>query len=139
VTKPTRPQASHSGPALVVVSAILFSGKAILVKLAYPYGIDAISLLALRMAFSLPIFVVMSIAYERAWRREHHQKSTPLRDRATVAALGCIGYYLASYFCHRDSNDSTRRWNATHRAEPSGHRKHGRSGVDHRSCARLSR
>jgi drug/metabolite transporter (DMT)-like permease len=40
---------------LAVFAAIGFSFKAILVKLAYPYGVDAISLLALRMLFSLPV------------------------------------------------------------------------------------
>ncbi len=99
MTSDARPSSSTTGLALVVASAILFSGKAILVKLAYPYGIDAITLLALRMAMSLPIFLAMSVGYELAWRRAGHAASspTPARDRASVAALGFMGYYLASY------------------------------------------
>jgi hypothetical protein len=42
-----------------VLAAVGFSGKAILVKLAYRYGVDAETLLALRMAFSLPFFLVL--------------------------------------------------------------------------------
>ena len=40
--------------------AIAFSGKAIIVKLAYRYGVDAVTLIMLRMLFALPLFV--------AWR-----------------------------------------------------------------------
>jgi drug/metabolite transporter (DMT)-like permease len=43
-----------------VLAAVGFSFKAILVKLAYRYGVDAETLLALRMAFSLPFFLGMA-------------------------------------------------------------------------------
>ena len=36
--------------------ALLFSSKAIIVKLAYRHGVDALTLLALRMLFSAPLF-----------------------------------------------------------------------------------
>ena len=49
--------AHRNGMALAVLAAFGFSFKAILVKLAYPYGVEAITLLALRMAFALPAFV----------------------------------------------------------------------------------
>ncbi len=102
MTPETRPSTSArtstaTGLALVVGSAILFSGKAILVKLAYPYGVDAITLLALRMAMSLPIFVAISVACELSWQAKDPPVATPARDRASVAALGFMGYYLASY------------------------------------------
>lgn len=45
------------GLALAGVAAFGFSFKAILIKLAYPYGVDAVTLLALRMSFALPIFL----------------------------------------------------------------------------------
>jgi drug/metabolite transporter (DMT)-like permease len=80
------------GIALVVLSAILFSAKAIFVKLAYPYGVDAITLLSLRMAMALPFFVVIAAITER-----RHEGTTTRRDRALVALLGAIGYWLASY------------------------------------------
>jgi len=45
------------GAGLALLAALGFSLKAIFVKLAYPYGVDAITLLALRMGFSLPLFL----------------------------------------------------------------------------------
>ncbi len=42
------------GLLFAVAGAVGFSFKAILVKLAYRYGVDAETLLALRMAFSDP-------------------------------------------------------------------------------------
>ncbi|MBK6946891.1 MAG: hypothetical protein IPH16_01375 [Haliscomenobacter sp.] len=41
---------------LILVSALCFSAKAVLIKMAYRYEVDSISLLTLRMAFALPIF-----------------------------------------------------------------------------------
>ena len=36
-----------------------FRSRTVLVKLAYPYGVDPVGLLALRMAFALPFFLLM--------------------------------------------------------------------------------
>ena len=81
----------------MLLGAVLFSTKAVMVKLALPYGIDAISLLLLRMLFALPIYVAIAV-----WL---HRRSTNRVDRPPVAAhlpqliaLGMVGYYLASYF-----------------------------------------
>ncbi len=83
--------ATHrAGVALAVVAALGFSFKAILVKLAYPYGVDAITLLALRMAFALPVFL---------WVGFSASKNAPAlsrRDWLAVALLGVLGYYGAS-------------------------------------------
>ena len=75
-----------------VLAAVGFSFKAILVKLAYRYGVDAETLLALRMACSLPFFLGM------AWIGVGRSASalTP-RDGAWLFGLGLLGYYLASY------------------------------------------
>lgn len=73
--------------------AVLFSTKAILVKLAFrETSIDAISLLALRMLFSLPFFLAA------AWlaTREEKQRLTR-RQWAAVAFLGLMGYYVSSW------------------------------------------
>ena len=43
------------------VGAVCFSGKAVIVKLAYAYEVDPVSLLALRMLFSLPFFIVIGL------------------------------------------------------------------------------
>lgn len=85
-------RARRLGIAFAVLGALGFSFKAILVKLAYRHGVDAETLLALRMAFSLPLFAAMgALASRRA--------GTALagRDWAWLAALGFLGYYLASY------------------------------------------
>jgi drug/metabolite transporter (DMT)-like permease len=81
------------GTVFALVAAIGFSAKAILVKLAYIDSVDAITLLALRMAFSLPFFLVVAA---RANRNKHSQRLTG-KDKLAVIGLGLIGYYLASY------------------------------------------
>jgi drug/metabolite transporter (DMT)-like permease len=83
-----------SGFLIAFFGAILFSTKAILVKLAYrDTGVDAVTLLALRMIFSLPFFLVS------AWvvsGRTENQKFTD-RQWVYVAIVGCLGYYVSSY------------------------------------------
>lgn len=82
--------AYRGGIALALVAAFGFSFKAILIKLAYPYGVDAVTLLALRMAFALPVFLWVGFAASR--------KAPALspRDWGAVAVLGLLGYYGAS-------------------------------------------
>ncbi|WP_184709269.1 DMT family transporter [Comamonas odontotermitis] len=77
--------------ACAVVGAIAFSGKAIIVKLAYRYGVDAVTLIMYRMLFALPLFVVM------AWWAGRGKPALSLRDWLGSAALGFSGYYLASF------------------------------------------
>jgi drug/metabolite transporter (DMT)-like permease len=50
-----------SGLLLAAVGSIAFSGKAIIVKLAYRHGIDAVTLLMLRMLFAFPLFLAMAL------------------------------------------------------------------------------
>lgn len=90
---PTRPGHPWSGIALALFGAIAFSGKAIIVKLGYRYGADAITLLALRMLVALPFFALMTW-----WARRDSQRFR-LRgsDRWKVVGLGFSGYYLASF------------------------------------------
>lgn len=81
------------GVVLALLGAICFSTKAILVKLAYRDTIvDAISLLALRMIFSLPFFVVSAYASSS---KQSNVKFTP-RQWISVAVIGCLGYYISS-------------------------------------------
>lgn len=75
--------------------AAMFSGKAVVIKLAYrDFAVDSIVLLGLRMAFALPFFLL--IGYVRGRRRGAR---TPLGPRtyALILLLGIFGYYLASY------------------------------------------
>jgi drug/metabolite transporter (DMT)-like permease len=82
------------GAFFVFVSAFCFATKGILIKLAYQYPIDAISLLTLRMLFALPFYV--GIALNLA-RKQAPVKLT-IRQWATLAMLGITGYYFASFF-----------------------------------------
>jgi drug/metabolite transporter (DMT)-like permease len=79
------------GLALATTGAIAFSGKAIIVKLAYRYGVDAVTLIMYRMLFALPIFAAM------AWWASRGKAPLSARDWAGVAGLGVSGYYLASF------------------------------------------
>lgn len=82
------------GVALVVFSAIAFSGKAIIIKLAYRHGVDAVTLLALRMAMAAPFYVMV------AWWASRGGEVVALTraDWCAIAFLGVVGYYLASLF-----------------------------------------
>ena len=78
--------------ALAILAAFGFSFKAIFVKLAYPYGIDAIALLALRMIFALPVFLWVGLTASRG------MPALTRRDWLGVIAMGLAGYYAASVF-----------------------------------------
>ncbi|MDE2419049.1 MAG: DMT family transporter [Burkholderiales bacterium] len=90
------PKSLASGVLLGVLGAIAFSGKAIIVKLAYRHGVDAVTLLMLRMLFALPFFV--AIAW---WASRPRNGITPVRlqlhDWLGIVGLGVTGYYLASF------------------------------------------
>ena len=80
-----------SGLLLAAAGSIAFSGKAIIVKLAYLHGVDAITLVMLRMLFALPFFIAM------AWWAGRHQAPLTRNDWLGVLGLGFLGYYLSSY------------------------------------------
>jgi len=87
-------QHALTGILLALAAAIFFSIKAIFVKLAYQYDVDAVTLLALRMLFALPFFVVIAAIEER--RRGAVRPNR--RQMIAIVGLGLIGYYLASLF-----------------------------------------
>lgn len=80
----------------VAASAVLFSAKAVFIKLGYALGVEPVVFMALRMLYCLPFFAATALA---PWLRGRGEAS-PLdrRDILTVAALGVLGYYLASLF-----------------------------------------
>ncbi|HQR99967.1 MULTISPECIES: DMT family transporter [unclassified Polaromonas] len=80
-----------TGLLLATFGAIAFSGKAIIVKLAYRYGVDAVTLIMYRMLFALPIFAVM------AWWASRGKAALTRKDWQGVLWLGFTGYYLASF------------------------------------------
>ncbi len=81
------------GTVYIILAALGFSAKAIIIKLAYAYPVDPGTLMALRMLLSAPFFVVMVVL-----ARNTGSRVTPTRrDWAALCALGFAGYYLASY------------------------------------------
>lgn len=116
-----RRDAYLSGLALAAVGAVLFSGKAVIVKLAYRHGVDAVTLIALRMLFALPMFVLAAWWVERgpgaraaaraaqaaqpvqsarpdaSGRMSVPSSSWQRGDVLRIVALGTIGYYLSSF------------------------------------------
>lgn len=80
------------GVVFALLAAVGFSAKAILVKLAYLDSVDAITLLALRMAFSVPFFIGVAL-----WAKRQHAEPLNTHDRMLVLGLGLVGYYLSSF------------------------------------------
>ncbi len=80
-----------SGLLLAAAGSIAFSGKAIIVKLAYRHGVDAITLVMFRMLFALPFFIAM------AWWAGRQQAPLTRNDWLGVLGLGFTGYYLSSF------------------------------------------
>jgi drug/metabolite transporter (DMT)-like permease len=85
------PTARRRGITLAVLGAVAFSGKAIIVKVAYRYGVDAVTLIMYRMLFALPMFLVL------AWWAGLGKPPLTWRDARAVVGLGFCGYYLASF------------------------------------------
>ena len=80
------------GLAIAVGGAVLFSTKAIVAKLLYRYHLDAVTVIAFRMLFSLPVFAAVAVWQMRG--------APPLSngDRWRIVGLGLVGYYLSSFF-----------------------------------------
>jgi drug/metabolite transporter (DMT)-like permease len=84
------------GYLLAATGAILFSMKAVIVKLAYGLRVDPETLLALRMGFSLPFY--LGIGFLAVRGRRHKLAAIPSLNRTIRAALiGTLGMWVASY------------------------------------------
>jgi drug/metabolite transporter (DMT)-like permease len=79
------------GVLFALAGAMAFSGKAIIVKLAYRYGVDAVTVIMYRMLFALPFFLAMS------WWASRGRPPLTRADWLGVLGLGVTGYYLASF------------------------------------------
>ena len=80
-----------AGLAIAICGAVLFSAKAIVAKLIYRYHVDAVTLIAFRMLFSVPFFA--AVAFWKA--RTEPALTNPERGR--IVLLGLCGYYLSSF------------------------------------------
>lgn len=84
-----------AGFLIALMGAILFSTKAIFVKLAFQTThVDAVTLLSLRMLFSLPFYLFA------AWLVSKKENKIPLlqKDWLLILVMGILGYYLSSLF-----------------------------------------
>ena len=84
-------RARWRGLAYAAIGAVAFSGKAIIVKLSYRYGVDAITVLMYRMLFATPLFVALS------WWASRDEPPLSATDWRVLLGLGFSGYYLASF------------------------------------------
>lgn len=80
-----------TGLLLAGAGAIAFSCKAIIVKLAYRYDVDAVTTIMYRMLFALPLFLMLS------WWAGRDKPALSARDWRALSGLGFCGYYLASF------------------------------------------
>ncbi len=91
------------GYLLALIGTVFFSMKSIFVKLIYQpvngmelNGVEAITIMAMRLGFSSPIYVLI---FWFALRRRKQQGLSPLlkRDMALAALLGLLGYYICAW------------------------------------------
>jgi drug/metabolite transporter (DMT)-like permease len=94
------PRMTGAALLLAIGGAVLFSSKSIFIKLAYAVPgqdgaapVDAVTLLTLRMIFSMPFFVVIGLLAGRGGG----QAALTRRDHAALIGLGLLGYYFSSY------------------------------------------
>ncbi len=76
-----------------IAGILLFSTKAIFVKLIYAYGADAITALALRMVFSIPVFTAIALSSKNPVAHK-----ITVKEYLWLICFGFVGYYLASLF-----------------------------------------
>ena len=82
------------GVLIGLLGIVLFSSKAVMVKLAYQYQVDAISILFLRMLFSFPFYLIIAF-----WNRNKTAETAlEIKDYYWLVFFGVVGYYLSSYF-----------------------------------------
>lgn len=83
----------YLGFVLAISGTLLFSLKSIFIKFLYQNGLNADSVLVLRMAFSLPIYstILVWLLYSRPRHPDFNSRTLRI-----VFSLGFLGYYLAS-------------------------------------------
>jgi len=80
---------------LLLLGATLFSTKGIIVKLLYRSSdIDALSMLALRMLFATPVYIIIYL-FRKKKGTEDYQLTK--RDWLSIAVIGILGYHVASW------------------------------------------
>jgi drug/metabolite transporter (DMT)-like permease len=89
----TLPRKNHYlfGLSIAVIGAVFFSAKAIVAKLLYREGIDAVTLIALRMLLAAPFFLLIALYTLK------RQPRVSRADAWRIVVLGLLGYYLSSF------------------------------------------
>ena len=92
--QPTITNTPYWAATITFIGSVFFSTKAVLVKLAYQYGVDSASLLALRMAFAMPFYIFFAFREKRKSKAIGLQLSR--KDWTQMILLGITGFYVAS-------------------------------------------
>lgn len=91
------PSTHKQGFAFAIGAALLFSCKPIIIKWAYSYGIDALSLMLLRMVIALPVYAFIGAILIKKQRQLNPSTNMPFQHWFGAAFVGLFGYYLASF------------------------------------------
>ena len=79
------------GVACAIAGSVAFSGKSIIIKLAYQYGVDSVTLLMFRMLFAMPFFVLLAFLTSRG------REALTKKDWCSLVLLAFVGYYMGSF------------------------------------------
>lgn len=85
--------ATSVGVMFAIIGVVLFSAKAVMVKLAYVYGVDSVTLLLFRMVFAFPFYLGIAL-----WKKPLQPEKIQRKDYVWLFFFGFLGYYLASLF-----------------------------------------
>ena len=82
------------GILLAILATCLYAIKGVLVKLIYQLDVDTVSVMALRMFFSLPVYLFIGLWL---WRKTPMAATKVRQNGLACAGIGIFGYYLATY------------------------------------------
>lgn len=92
--KTTTQQAIVTGFGFALASAALFALRPVIVKLVYAEGVDSLTLMTVRMAFSAPVYAALLIWFLRSAEQRSVLRANLI---AKASLVGVIGYFGASY------------------------------------------
>ncbi|NJN34283.1 MAG: EamA family transporter [Saprospiraceae bacterium] len=81
---------------ILIIANIGFSSKAVVIKLLYREGVDTLSVIAMRMIFSLPIFVFTAIVLYTKKDKDKTEAPLTWQSFLLIGALGVLSYYVSS-------------------------------------------
>jgi drug/metabolite transporter (DMT)-like permease len=87
-------RSQNIGILMAITGIVFFSGKAILIKLAYAYDITTVELMTLRMGFALPLYLVVGYF---SWIKKSKRVAIDKHQYLGIAMVGLSGFFVASY------------------------------------------